>query len=194
LSQFLSRNEFFTIFEVQVEHFFRNFWKVWNFWIPKLYELFQTFSKLYELFRTFWPKTGFFPLVFKFYIVFLKFSILFWLISELFSKLKFPNFFQTFLRKFCEFKNSGYFRKISKLQKSNFSETRENKKFRNFRLKQGLTEYGPHRSHLAFRVVFMLLKKECNFQVLLVYRMWPEGPKNLKWLANQKMSTTAITE
>jgi hypothetical protein len=54
-------------------------------------------------------------------------EIIFKLISEL------------FLQNFCEFKKTGYFRKISKLQKPNYSETRENKKFGKFRLLQGLS-------------------------------------------------------
>jgi hypothetical protein len=53
------------------------------------------------------------------------------IISKLFSELYSQNF--------CEFEKNGYFRKISELRKTNFSETRENEKFGNFRLTQGLT-------------------------------------------------------
>jgi len=57
-----------------------------------------------------------------------------------------PNFFRTFSQKFREFENSSFFRKISELRKlniselrkPNISETRENEKFGNFRLTQGL--------------------------------------------------------
>ncbi len=52
-------------------------------------------------------------------------------ISKLISKL--------FLRNFHEFKKTGYFRKISKLRKLNYSKTRENKKFGKFCLTQGLS-------------------------------------------------------
>ncbi len=67
-------------------------------------------------------------------------DIQFRLISKLFSELKFPNFFE----------NSGYFWKIPKLQKTNFSETRENEKFRNF---QGLTFYFDRERYLYIVVV-----------------------------------------
>jgi len=52
------------------------------------------------------------------------------IISELISKL--------FSGNFCQFEKTGYFQKNSELQKPNYSETRENKKFRKFRLTQGL--------------------------------------------------------
>ncbi len=51
--------------------------------------------------------------------------------QEIISKLFFANFLQ--------FKKTGYFRKISELQKTNFSVTRKNKKFGNFRLTQCLS-------------------------------------------------------
>jgi len=39
----------------------------------------------------------------------------------------FRTYFQTiFAKKFCEFEKTGYFKKISELRKSNYSETREN--------------------------------------------------------------------
>jgi len=52
------------------------------------------------------------------------------IISELISEL--------FSQNFREFEKPGYFRKISKLRKPNYSETQKNEKFRNFRLTQGL--------------------------------------------------------
>ncbi len=54
------------------------------------------------------------------------------IISELISKL--------FLQNFVKFENTGYFQKISELWKPNYSETRENKKFRKFCLMQGLNK------------------------------------------------------
>ncbi len=45
---------------------------------------------------------------------------------------------ECFFAKFSQVQKNGYFQKISELQKMNFSETRENNKFRNFRLTQGL--------------------------------------------------------
>jgi len=62
-SRFLSRNEFFGISEVRVErHFFVLFGKFGISEFPK----FPNFSELFD------PKTGFFPLDFKFYVVFSK--------------------------------------------------------------------------------------------------------------------------
>ncbi len=51
----------------------------------------------------------------------------------------FQTFFQTLFAKFLWVQKTGYFHKISELRKTNFSETSENKKFRNFCLTQGLT-------------------------------------------------------
>jgi len=52
------------------------------------------------------------------------------------------HFFEVFgkfgISKLPNFGNSGYYRKISELRKPNISETRENEKFGNFRLMQGL--------------------------------------------------------
>jgi len=48
---------------------------------------------------------------------------------------------EIFAQNFCEFEKPGYFQKISELQKLNYSETRENKKFGNFCLTQGLKLY-----------------------------------------------------
>jgi len=47
------------------------------------------------------------------------------------------------MQKFCEFENSSIFRKISKLQQPDISETRKNEKFRKFCLTQGLIEMIP---------------------------------------------------
>ncbi len=62
----------------------------------------------------------------------------------------FPNFWtqkqeiisKLFSRNFREFQKTGYFQKISEFWKMNFSGTRENKKFGNFRLTQGLIKEG----------------------------------------------------
>jgi len=53
------------------------------------------------------------------------------IISELISKL--------LLQNFCEFEKFGFFQKNSELRKPNISETRENEKFGNFHLIQGLS-------------------------------------------------------
>jgi hypothetical protein len=47
-----------------------------------------------------------------------------------------------FLRNFREFENKEFFQKISELEKSNYSKTCKNNKFRKFRLSQGLSEEG----------------------------------------------------
>ncbi len=156
-SRFLSRNEFFVIFEFRVErHFFVIFGKFGNSSFPKfpyLSELFRTFSELLSIFfrnfpNFFWIFPNFltqkqvFLLDFKFYVVFLEIFeiyVQFWLISKLFPNLNFRTYFRTFSQNFREFENSCYFRKISELQKWNFSETRKNEKFGNFCLTQGLT-------------------------------------------------------
>jgi len=61
---------------------------------------------------------------------------------QTFSKLFDPktvNYLQTFFAIFLQFKKTGYLRKISELRKTNFSVTRENEKFGNFCLTQGLS-------------------------------------------------------
>jgi len=101
---------------------------------------YQTFFRKYrtfsELFQTFWPKNRVFcPKTSNFTSFFQNF----WIITEFFTELEFRTFFRTFTRKFREFENSVFFRKISGLRKPNISETRENEKFGNFRLTRGLT-------------------------------------------------------
>jgi len=94
--------------------------------VSKLFQTFLNFSKLFD------PKTGFFDSETGFFDPKNR---------KLFPNL-FPNYlceiFAQFLQKFCEFEKTGYFRKISKLWKPNYSKTRENKKFGKFRLTQGL--------------------------------------------------------
>jgi len=119
--------------EISEKNDFRNFR---TFGKP-CFRNFQTFSKLCPIFfRTFWSKNRFFWLKNS------NFTYFFWNFRNLrtFSN-NFRTFFRTFSQKFCEFKNSVFFRKISELRKLNFSETRKNKKFWKFRLTQGLMWY-----------------------------------------------------
>jgi len=173
-SRFLSWNEFSQFLKFEFNVIFCNFWKVWNRTISEISvnsehsenpvsKLYQTFSKLFDPKTVFFTqkqvflnsKTGVFLtqkqvflLELKFYVVLFESFIIdvkFWLISKLFSELKFQNFIPNFfakisrVRKFHEFKNSGYFQKNSELRKTNFSEACKNEKFGNFCLTQGLT-------------------------------------------------------
>ncbi len=91
--------------------FFCNFWKIWNRTNSEYFV-----SSEYLETPVFDPKTG--------------------LLTQ---KGDFdPNLFLNFFVKFSWIQKTGVFRKISKLQKSNNSETRKNEKFGNFRLLQGL--------------------------------------------------------
>jgi hypothetical protein len=125
--------------EILEKNNFRIFWKFWTFGKP----CFQTFP---IFFQTFWPKNRFFfdsktQTVHSFFKIF-EIDLQFWLISELFS--------EDFCKNFASSKIPFFFRKISKLRQPNISETRENKKFRNFRLTQGpnqwLLDHRPSRS------------------------------------------------
>jgi len=97
--------------------FFHNFWKVWNRTISK----FSVNSEC-SVTPVLTPKpsiTGFLNQKQK-------------IICKLFCEL--------FSQNFCEFEKTGHFRKISELQKPNYSKTRENEKFRKFPLSQGLNK------------------------------------------------------
>ncbi len=97
---------------------------------------FQTFRTFPNFFQTFWPKNRVYQLKNS------NFTYFFWNFlnlhtflnkSELFSELKFPNFFPNF---FVSSK-IPFFPKNSELRQLNFSETGENKKFGKSRLMQG---------------------------------------------------------
>ncbi len=121
--------------------FFRNFRKFGIEQFPKFPNFFQTFpnfSQLFqtfsEQFQTFWPKNRVFWLKnrylldFKFYLVFFeifKIDTQFWLISKLFSELKFSNLFLNFFAKILRVWKFHFFQKISKLWQPNISETHE---------------------------------------------------------------------
>jgi hypothetical protein len=156
--RFSSRNKYFRISEVRiVRHFFKVFGKFGISKFPKFpnirknqFPKFPNFFWNYRTFPNFLPnfsklfdqKTGFFALkpqiLHHFFEIFEIYEI-FELLPNFLPNLNFGTFFRTFSRKFHEFKNSGFFRKISELRKPNISETHENEKFGNFRLTQGLT-------------------------------------------------------
>ncbi len=93
------------------------------------WQIFKLFRPKFSPNRT---KNG--QLYVVFFVIF-EIDIQFRIISKLFSVLRLPNFFPNFFR---EFKNFGFFRKISELRKPDISETRENEKFGKNRLSQGL--------------------------------------------------------
>jgi len=97
----------------------------------------------------FHPKTGFFTQ--KQVFLTQKQEI----ISELISKL--------FLRNFCEFKKTRYCRKISKLWKPNYSETRKNKKFGKYHLMQGLRIFLSRKKLIKVQSNFFVRIKIDNF-------------------------------
>jgi len=132
--------------EISEKNNFRNFQNFRTFGKP-CFQTFRTFSKLFPNFfqtfskisKLFDPKTGFFDsktqTLRTFFEIF-EIYVHFWIISELFSELKFLNFFAKILR-VREFR----FFPISELWQPNISETHENEKFGKFRLTQGLNNY-----------------------------------------------------
>ncbi len=86
---------------------FPNFWTLPNF--AKFFpNFFQTFSELFD------PKTGFFDsktqTLHTFFKIF-KIYVHFWIISELFSELKFPNFFPNSFAKILRVRKFWFFPK-----------------------------------------------------------------------------------
>ena len=145
-SEFESEQVFRDFRSSSLSSFFRNFQKFRKKTISEisehsenpvseLSEVFPKFSKLFD------PKTGFFDSktqnLHTFFEIF-KIYIQFWIISKLFSKLKFPNFFPNFFAKILRVRKFRFFQKISELRQPNISETRKNEKFGKFRLTQGL--------------------------------------------------------
>ncbi len=102
--------------------FFHNFWKVWN-------RTNSEFSVNSECSET--PVSELFPNFSQLFANFLT-------KNRLFLTLKQEIISEFFSQNFREFEKNGYLRKISEIRKTNFSETCENKKFRNFHLTQGL--------------------------------------------------------
>ncbi len=96
----------------------------------------------FQTFPNFWPKNRVFDsktqTLRSFFEIF-EIDVQFWLISELFSELKFPSFFPNFFAKILRVRKFCFFKKISKLWQPNISKTRKNEKFRRFYLTQGLS-------------------------------------------------------
>jgi len=75
----------------------------------------------------------------------------------------FPNFFRTFSKLFPNFltQKQGFFRKISGLRQPNFSETRENEKFRKSCLTQGLNYQNPRFFNFVLSTLSEFISQLC---------------------------------
>jgi hypothetical protein len=134
-----------------------------------------------NFFQTFWPQNRVFDsktqTLRSFFKIF-EIDILFWLISELFSKLKFPNFFLNFFAKISQVQKFRFFPK-------NFR-TSTAKHFRNSRkrkVRKILSNTGPYmlglikKTHLMCGKTFGRNKDLSCCKLLLMWKSWNQSLK-----------------
>ncbi len=145
LGRFSSQNEYFWISAVRiVRHFFEVFGKfgISKFLkfpknqFPKFLNFFRnyrTFSELFtELFQTFWPKNRVFcPKTSNFTSFFWNFQN-FRIITKLFTKLEFPNFFPNFFAKIPRVRKFQFFPKNFRTSKTEHFRNSRKRKVRKF--------------------------------------------------------------